>query len=161
MIWGKVLTHLTSPKLRWSPPVAKSFREPQDAEVWWTSNSTNALFCTQTTSGQTSYYAGTQPARYMQANKRYLPISHLHQHIMPTHYATMIPATPNGVTIHSISPIKRITILSKCMKRVDTEVHRALAVMDHNTGELLNYRTLLRQPEYHNDWTTSSANEFG
>eukprot|EP00804_Cyclotella_cryptica_P011511 CCRYP_017065-RA/>CCRYP_017065-RA protein AED:0.33 eAED:0.33 QI:0/0/0/1/0/0/3/0/481 len=33
--------------------------------------------------------------------------------------------------------------------------------MDHDTGKLLNYRALLRHPAYHDNWTTSSANEFG
>jgi hypothetical protein len=47
------------------------------------------------------------------------------------------------------------------MKPVDTEVHRALAVMDGDTGKLLNYQALLRHPAYHDEWTTSSANEFG
>ena len=30
-----------------------------------------------------------------------------------------------------------------------------------DTGKLLNYCQLLRHPAYHEDWTISSANEFG
>jgi hypothetical protein len=33
--------------------------------------------------------------------------------------------------------------------------------MDKDIGKLLNYRALLRHPAYHNEWTMSSANEFG
>jgi hypothetical protein len=47
------------------------------------------------------------------------------------------------------------------MKRVETEVHLVMAVMDQDTGKLLNYLALLRHPAYHNDWTKSSANKFG
>jgi len=57
-----------------------------------------------------AYYEGTQPARYIWANKRYLPIPHLYQHITPTHYVTVIPTTPNGATTYSIAPIKRIML---------------------------------------------------
>jgi hypothetical protein len=47
------------------------------------------------------------------------------------------------------------------LKRLENEVHRALAVMDKTTGKMLNYRQLIRHPDYHSDWTRSSANEFG
>jgi hypothetical protein len=33
--------------------------------------------------------------------------------------------------------------------------------MDKATGKMLNYRQLLRHPEYSADWQLSSANEFG
>jgi hypothetical protein len=47
------------------------------------------------------------------------------------------------------------------MAKVETEVHRALAVMDKTTGKLLNYRQLLPHPDYHANSTKSSANKFG
>jgi hypothetical protein len=47
------------------------------------------------------------------------------------------------------------------MQCIGTEVHCALAVMDKDTGKLLNYCTLLHDPAYHDDWTKSSANELG
>jgi hypothetical protein len=47
------------------------------------------------------------------------------------------------------------------MAWVEKEVHRALTVMDKDTGRLLNYRQLLRHPDYQEAWTKSSANEFG
>ena len=37
----------------------------------------------------------------------------------------------------------------------------ANAVMDRKTGQLLEYRQLLKHPEYKKPWLTSSANEFG
>ena len=40
-------------------------------------------------------------------------------------------------------------------------VHQALAVMDTDTGKLLNYRQLMRNAKYKKNWSTSSANEFG
>ena len=36
--------------------------------------------------------------------------------------------------------------LSSRFKRLEKEVHRALAVMDKTTGKMLNYRQLLRHP---------------
>ena len=47
------------------------------------------------------------------------------------------------------------------MARVEKEVHRALAIMDKDTGRLLNYRQLLQHPDHQETWTKSSANEFG
>ena len=51
--------------------------------------------------------------------------------------------------------------LTKRLRRVENEVHKALAVMDKATGKMLNYRQLINHPAYHADWTLSSANEFG
>ena len=36
-----------------------------------------------------------------------------------------------------------------------------MAVMDAETGKLLNYRQLMRDPKYKKNWSISSANEFG
>ena len=36
-----------------------------------------------------------------------------------------------------------------------------MAVMDEETGQLLNYRQLLRSAKYKKQWSISSANEFG
>ena len=49
----------------------------------------------------------------------------------------------------------------KRMRRLENKVHQAMAVMDADTGKLLNYKQLLRNPKYNKKWTTSSANEFG
>ena len=36
-----------------------------------------------------------------------------------------------------------------------------MAVMDEDTGRMLNYKQLMRDPKYKKHWSTSSANEFG
>ena len=45
--------------------------------------------------------------------------------------------------------------------RLENEVHQALAVLDKQSGKMLNYRQLLRHPDYKKPWRISSANEFG
>ena len=40
-------------------------------------------------------------------------------------------------------------------------MHRAYVVMDKQSGKMLNYRQLMRHPEYKGEWALSSANEFG
>lgn len=47
------------------------------------------------------------------------------------------------------------------MARIERLVHHAMAVMNKNTGKMLNYRQLMRHPAYRADWSLSSANEFG
>ena len=44
---------------------------------------------------------------------------------------------------------------------LENEVHQAMAVMDAETGKLLNYKKLMRDPKYKKRWSVSSANEFG
>ena len=51
--------------------------------------------------------------------------------------------------------------LSRRLARLENEVHQALAVMDKQTGKMLNYRQLMRHPFYKKAWSLSSANEFG
>ena len=47
------------------------------------------------------------------------------------------------------------------MNRLENEVHEAMAVMDAETGKLLNYKQLMQNPKYRKNWGISSANEFG
>ena len=47
------------------------------------------------------------------------------------------------------------------MEQLENEVNQALAVMDKETGKMLNYRQLMRLPKYREIWSKSSANEFG
>jgi len=51
--------------------------------------------------------------------------------------------------------------LSRRITRLENEVHQAMAVMDADTGKLLNYRQLTRNTKYRKAWSLSSANEFG
>ena len=45
--------------------------------------------------------------------------------------------------------------------QLENEVHQAMAVMDADTGKLLNYRQLMRSTKYREAWSFSSANKFG
>jgi hypothetical protein len=49
----------------------------------------------------------------------------------------------------------------RLLNRVEQDIERALAVMDHNSGKMMNYRQLRKHPKHNKAWTTSSANEFG
>jgi hypothetical protein len=49
----------------------------------------------------------------------------------------------------------------KMLYKLHAEVEQAMAVLDKDTGKLLNYRQLLVHPKYRKDWSISSANEFG
>jgi hypothetical protein len=51
--------------------------------------------------------------------------------------------------------------LTKKMEQIENEGHQAMAVMDEETGQLLNYRQLLRSAKYKTQWSTSSAKQFG
>ena len=51
--------------------------------------------------------------------------------------------------------------LSRRITRLENEVNQAMAVMDADTGKLLNYRQLMRSTKYREAWSLSSANEFG
>jgi hypothetical protein len=44
---------------------------------------------------------------------------------------------------------------------MENEVHQALAVMDKETGRLLNYQQLLRSPKHKKAWSMLVANKFG
>jgi hypothetical protein len=44
---------------------------------------------------------------------------------------------------------------------MENEVHQALAVMDKETGRLLNYQQLMRSPKHKKAWSTLAANKFG
>ncbi len=51
--------------------------------------------------------------------------------------------------------------LTRKITRLENEVHQAMAVMDADTGKLLNYRHLIQSTKYQDAWSLSSANEFG
>ena len=44
---------------------------------------------------------------------------------------------------------------------MENEVHEALAVMDAETGKVLNYRQLMQSSKHKETWSKSPANEFG
>jgi hypothetical protein len=49
----------------------------------------------------------------------------------------------------------------RIINRMEQDIERAMAVMDHDSGKMMNYRQLRKHPKYNKAWTTSSANEFG
>jgi hypothetical protein len=51
--------------------------------------------------------------------------------------------------------------LTKKMEQIENKVHQAMAVMDKETGQLLNYRQMLHSAKYKKQWSISSANKFG
>ena len=51
--------------------------------------------------------------------------------------------------------------LSKRIERMENEVHKALAVMDAETGKVLNYWQLMQSSKHKETWSKSSAKEFG
>ena len=54
-----------------------------------------------------------------------------------------------------------ISTVEITITQLENNVHQALVVMDADTGNLLNYRQLMRNPKYKKNWSTSSTNEFG
>ena len=55
---------------------------------------------------------------------------------------------------------RRLKRWTKRIAKMESEVHQAMAVMDAETGKLLNYNQSMRHPKYKGKWQTS-ANEFG
>ncbi len=51
--------------------------------------------------------------------------------------------------------------LTHRITQLENEVQHAMAVMDADTGKLLNYRQLMRSTKYRQAWSLSLANEFG
>ena len=56
---------------------------------------------------------------------------------------------------------QKLKKVHKKITKLENEVNQALAVMDKETGKMLNYRNLIRLPKYKEIWSRSSANEFG
>ncbi len=51
--------------------------------------------------------------------------------------------------------------MSKQIKQMENEVHEALAMMDAETGKVLNYRQLMQSQKHKEIWSKLSANKFG
>jgi len=65
-------------------------------------------------------------------------------------------------TTHKVQPRENQTgQCQRLLNRVEQAIERALAVMDHDSGKMMNYCQLRKHPKYNKAWTTSSANEFG
>ena len=55
---------------------------------------------------------------------------------------------------------KHLKQTTQNISNLEIKVHQAMIVMDEQTGQLLNYKQLMRDPKYKNNFSTSSANEF-
>ncbi len=51
--------------------------------------------------------------------------------------------------------------LSKRIERMENKVHRAMAIMDAETGKVLNYRQLMQSQKHKETWSKLSADKFG
>jgi hypothetical protein len=51
--------------------------------------------------------------------------------------------------------------LTRRITTLENEVHQAMAVMDKDTGKLLNYRQLMNSLKYKKAWSLPAANKFG
>ncbi len=51
--------------------------------------------------------------------------------------------------------------LTRKITQLENEVHQAMAVVNADTGKLLNYCQLMQSTKYQDAWSLSSANEFG
>ncbi len=51
--------------------------------------------------------------------------------------------------------------LTHRITKLENKVHQAIAVIDKDTGKLLNYRQLMNSPKYKKTWSLSAANKFG
>jgi hypothetical protein len=55
---------------------------------------------------------------------------------------------------------RRLVQLTCRITKMENKVNQAMAVMDKDTGKLLNYRQLMNSPKYKKAWSLSAANEF-
>ena len=69
--------------------------------------------------------------------------------------------TENAAVIEECINSKQVRQTTRKFKNLEIEVHQVMVVMDEQTGRLLNYKQLMRDPKYKKNWSTSSANEFG
>ena len=53
---------------------------------------------------------------------------------------------------------KQLRRMTRRISNLENEVHQAMAGMDEETGNMLNYKQLMRDPKYKNHWSTSSEN---
>jgi hypothetical protein len=84
--------------------------------------------------------------------------SHTHQsNIPPLSRCPGFAAAMMGQQQHQRGMVQ----LTQRITRLVNKVHQALAVMDADTGKLLNYRQLMRSTKYKKAWSLSLANKFG
>ena len=56
---------------------------------------------------------------------------------------------------------QRLQRLTKQVSQLENKVHQAIAVLDADSGKLLNYRQLTKHPKNRKGWKLLLANKFG
>ena len=54
--------------------------------------------------------------------------------------------------------LKKLGWMTRRISNLENKVHQAMAVMDEETGKMLNYEQLMQDTKYKKHWSTSSAN---
>ena len=92
-----------------------------------------------------------------------LALLSLHSTLGPTPLSQQLSCP--SCTEHQIIPIRNtqtsppLKHITKWLQGVKNKTNH-FAVIDKQTGQLMNYSQLIRHPAYHSDWTLSSTNEF-
>ena len=67
----------------------------------------------------------------------------------------------NTAAVQQRRNIRYLKQTTQKLSNIEIGEQQAMVVMDEQTGLLLNYKQLMRDPKYKKNWSTSSANEFG
>jgi hypothetical protein len=105
-LWKRVLHHIISPKLRWSPPLGKYLRQPYEAEIWWTGELADSIFCTDAATGTTTKYTREDTAGRTRRSVAYFPSPTPVWHEAPRCYVTVHRGTHGRLILHSTGSIK-------------------------------------------------------
>ena len=81
----------------------------------------------------------------------------------PLRCAREIAALDTGVITNDAPPAMSTRSRSngETMDTINSVIQMVNAVLDTETGKMLEYRKLIRHPKYKEEWSTSCANEFG
>ena len=99
-------------------------------------------------------------ARVAQANSKAEKVKTRSQ---PRRSSRLRQPTASFSAKHHANAVQALTTKQKwkVFRRLEKQIGEAYAVMDKDTGKMLNYRQLLQHPKYRKEWSVSSANEFG
>jgi hypothetical protein len=82
-------------------------------------------------------------------------------HIICPDIATRVTRSRLQNTLFSNGLSKATAFLTLEASAVETTIHHGLAVTHYKTGKQMEYKDLIRDPHYQDDWMISSANELG
>ena len=66
--------------------------------------------------------------------------------------------TEHAVAIEEHLNHKQLRKTTCMINNLEIEVHKAMVVMDEETGRLINYKQIMQYPEYKKKWSTLSDN---